>query len=238
MAEIIRKIQSDEPKAFTFEDLANIEHPEQIMEKLEPFNRLMMQYNCAIMEIETKLHVLNTEFSLDHNRNPIEDIHSRIKKPFSIAEKLKRKGYPFTLESIETNLLDIAGVRVVCSFPEDIYAVRDMLLAQDDVHLLEEKDYIKAPKDNGYRSLHLIVETPIFLSQGKKMMTVEIQIRTIAMDCWATLEHKMKYKKDIKNPESISARLKHCADISFELDSQMQTLRREIDADNPEKQYL
>ena len=238
MSEIIRKIQSDELESLTFEDLAKMEHPEQLLARLEPFNRLMMQYNCAIMEIETKLHVLNSEFSLNHNRNPIEDIHSRVKTPLSIMDKLKRKGYPFTLESVEENLQDIAGVRVVCSFPEDIYDVRNMLLAQDDVRLIEEKDYIKNPKDNGYRSLHLIVETPIFLSQGKKMMTVEIQIRTIAMDCWASLEHKMKYKKDIKNPESISARLKHCADISFELDRQMQVLRREIDADNPDRQYL
>ena len=238
MSETIRKIETQPLETLSFESLANMEHPEQLMEKMEPFNRLMMQYNCAIMEIETKLHVLNTEFSLNHNRNPIEDIHSRIKKPLSIADKLKRKGYPFTLESVEQNLQDIAGVRVVCSFPEDIYDVRDMLLSQDDILLIEEKDYIKNPKGNGYRSLHLIVETPIFLSQGKKMMTVEIQIRTIAMDCWASLEHKMKYKKNIKNPESISARLKHCADISYELDSQMQALRREIDADNPQKQYL
>lgn len=238
MSEIIRKIKSDELETISFEDLANVENPAQMMQKLEPFNRLMMQYNCAIMEIETKLHVLNEEFSLDHNRNPIEDIHSRIKKPLSIVDKLRRKGYPFTLESVEQNLQDIAGVRVVCSFPEDIYDVRDMLLSQDDIHLIEEKDYIKNPKGNGYRSLHLIVEIPIFLSHGKKMVTVEIQIRTIAMDCWASLEHKMKYKKNIKNPESISERLKHCADISFELDSQMQAIRREIDADNPEKQYL
>lgn len=222
----------------TFEDIAAMEHPDQILERMEPFNRLMMQYNCAIMEVETKLHVLNAEFSLDHNRNPIEDIHSRIKAPLSILDKLKRKKYPFTLESVESNLQDIAGVRVVCSFPEDIYAVRDMLVKQDDIILLEEKDYIKNPKDNGYRSLHLIVQIPIFLSNEKKLMTVEIQLRTIAMDCWASLEHKMKYKKDIKNPESISAKLKHCADISYELDSQMQELRREINASNPEKQYL
>ncbi len=238
MSETIRKTQSDQFEMLTFEDLANLENPAQLMESMEPFNRLMMQYNCAIMEIETKLHVLNSEFSLDHNRNPIEDIHSRVKKPLSIVDKLKRKGHPFTLESVEQNLQDIAGVRVVCSFPEDIYAVRDMLVSQDDIILLEEKDYIKNPKGNGYRSLHLIVQIPIFLSGGKKLMTVEIQIRTIAMDCWASLEHKMKYKKNIKNPESISARLKHCADISFELDSQMQALRREIDADNPEKQYI
>lgn len=164
MAEIIRKIQSDELQTITFENLAHLEHPEQLMERMEPFNRLMMQYNCAIMEIETKLHVLNTEFSLNHNRNPIEDIHSRVKTPLSIVDKLKRKGYPFTLESVENNLQDIAGVRVVCSFPEDIYDVRNMLLAQDDIKLIEEKDYIKNPKENGYRSLHLIVETPIFLS--------------------------------------------------------------------------
>lgn len=237
MEETARNLYN-EMQAITFEDIAAMENPAQILERMEPFNRLMMQYNCAIMEVETKLHVLNAEFSLDHNRNPIEDIHSRIKSPLSILDKLKRKKYPFTLESVETNLQDIAGVRVVCSFPEDIYAVRDMLVKQDDIILLEEKDYIKKPKDNGYRSLHLIVQIPIFLSNEKKLMSVEIQLRTIAMDCWASLEHKMKYKKDIKNPEAISAKLKHCADISFELDSQMQELRREINASNPEKQYL
>lgn len=237
MEETARNLYN-EMQTITFENIAAMENPAQILERMEPFNRLMMQYNCAIMEVETKLHVLNAEFSLDHNRNPIEDIHSRIKAPLSILDKLKRKKYPFTLESVEANLQDIAGVRVVCSFPEDIYAVRDMLVKQDDIILLEEKDYIKSPKENGYRSLHLIVQIPIFLSNEKKLMTVEIQLRTIAMDCWASLEHKMKYKKNIKNPESISAKLKHCADISFELDSQMQELRREINASNPEKQYL
>lgn len=218
----------------SFEQLPGMDHPETLMRKFAPFNRLMMEYKCAIMEIETKLQVLNEECSLNHNRNPIENIVSRIKTPLSILEKMKRKGFEFSLESIEKNLFDVAGVRVICSFPEDIYTVRDMLLRQDDITLLQEKDYIKHPKSNGYRSLHLIVSIPIFLSRQKKMMKAEIQIRTIAMECWASLEHKMKYKKNIKNAEEISRKLIHCAAISFELDQEMQAIRNEIDAENPE----
>lgn len=221
-----------------FENIMNMEHPELIMQKFEPFNRLMMEYRCAIMEIETKLKVLDEEFSLNHNRNPIEDIRTRIKTPVSIIDKMKRKGFPFSVKSIEENLFDVAGIRVICSFPEDIYTVKKMLVRQDDITLLEEKDYIKNPKPNGYRSLHLIVGIPIFLATGKKEMKAEIQLRTIAMECWASLEHKMKYKKDIRNADEISRKLSHCAQISYELDQEMQAIRNEIDIENPQRQYL
>ena len=147
-----------------------------------PFKRLMAYYKCAIMEVETKFKVLNQEFSLEYDRNPIETIKTRLKSPDSIVKKLAKKDVPLTVESIEKNLNDIAGVRVICSFPEDIYVLADCLLQQDDIKLIEVKDYIKNPKPNGYRSLHLIVEIPIFLKDEKKNMKVEVQLRTIAMD--------------------------------------------------------
>lgn len=144
--------------------------PEILREKAEPFLNLMMRYKCAIMEVETKLNVLNSEFSLNHNRNPIESIKTRLKSPESIIEKMKRRGFELTVESIEENLFDIAGIRVICSFVDDIYTVANLLINQDDIRLIRMKDYIKNPKENGYRSLHLIIEVPIFLSNEKKYM--------------------------------------------------------------------
>ena len=216
---------------YNYKELLDMEHPELMLEKLQPFNRLMMMYRCANMEIETKLNVLNEEFSLHHNRNPFESIKTRLKSPLSILEKAKRKKIPFTLKGLEKNMFDIAGIRVICSFPEDIYTVRSLLLKQDDIRLCEEKDYIKHPKPNGYRSLHLILEVPIFLAEEKRPMKVEVQLRTIAMDCWASLDHKLKYKQDVKNADLIASKLKKCADISSELDLRMQEIRREIDAE-------
>ena len=162
------------------------------------FRKLISYYECAIMEVETKLKVLDKEFSLEYDKNPIESIQSRIKSNAGIMRKLKRKGLPSTLESIEKNIWDVAGLRVICSFPEDVYFVERCILAQDDVRLIERKDYIKNPKPSGYRSLHLIIETPIFLQNEKKWVKVEIQIRTMAMDFWANLEHKLRYKKELE----------------------------------------
>lgn len=198
-------------------------------EYVEPFMRLMMQYECAMLEVKTKLEVLNKELSLVHSRNPFESIKCRIKTPESIIGKLERNGLPFSLENIENNLNDIAGIRVICSFPEDIYMLEDSLLKQDDIILIERKDYIKNPKPNGYRSLHLILDIPIFLTDEKKHMRVEVQFRTIAMDFWASLEHKMKYKKNIENAESISEELKYCADLISQLDRRMEQIRNRID---------
>lgn len=155
----------------------------------------MMQYECAMLEVKTKLDVLNTELSVQNSRNPIESIKCRIKEPDSIMKKMKRQEIPFSVDNIEKNLNDIAGVRVICSFPDDIYTLADYLEKQDDIKLIKKKDYISHPKPNGYRSLHLILEVPIFLTNEKKMMRVEVQFRTIAMDFWASLEHKLKYKK-------------------------------------------
>lgn len=201
---------------------------EQILEEGEAFQTLMAYYKCAIMEVETKFNVLNTEFSLKYDRNPIETIKSRLKSPESIIEKLHRKQIPFSAQSIEENLTDIAGVRVICAFPEDIYLLSECLLEQDDITLVEKKDYIEKPKENGYRSLHLIVETPIFLSSQKRMMKVEVQLRTIAMDFWASLEHRIYYKKGQDNQE-LRRELKDCADISAALDLRMQAIRGQLD---------
>ena len=195
-----------------------------------PFKRLMAYYKCAIMEVETKFKVLNQEFSLEYDRNPIETIKTRLKSPDSIVKKLAKKDVPLTVESIEKNLNDIAGVRVICSFPEDIYVLADCLLQQDDIKLIEVKDYIKNPKPNGYRSLHLIVEIPIFLKDEKKNMRVEVQLRTIAMDFWASLEHKLSYKKDIPQDEEelLRRELIDCAQISADLDLRMEKIKNRI----------
>lgn len=203
--------------------------PIELSQKLRPFTTLLMQYRCAIREIETKLHVLNEEFSLEHERNPIELIESRVKEPASILEKMKRKGYELSVENIEDKLNDVAGVRVICSFVEDIYYLASMLSAQDDLEVLKVKDYIKNPKKNGYRSLHLIIQIPIFLSSEKKYMRVEVQFRTIAMDFWASLDHKLKYKKDVKNPELIVEELRKCADTISKVDLRMQEIRNMIE---------
>lgn len=203
----------------------------RMMGTLEKLKRLMSYYRCAIMEIETKFRVLDEQFSLRHERNPIDTIKSRLKSLESILEKLNRRGYPKTLSSVESNLTDIAGVRVICSFKDDIYMLADCLLKQDDVKLIAAKDYIKNPKPNGYRSLHLIVETPIYLQDGKRQMKAEVQLRTIAMEFWANLEHKLRYKKNLP-PELAAAtakRLYDCAERSALLDDEMQRVRAAIE---------
>ena len=205
------------------------ENPEKLLEGAQPFMELMSRYRCAMMEVETKLRVLDEEFSLAYDRNPFETIKSRLKRPVSIIEKMKRKGCPLTVEEIEKQLNDIAGIRVICSFLDDIYTLADMLVGQDDIRLLEKSDYIIAPKPNGYRSLHLILEVPIFLSHSKQYMKVEVQFRTIAMDFWASLDHKLKYKKDVQEPERIAEQLRECADIISSMDERMQQIRDQIE---------
>ena len=203
---------------------------ERMRVRAMPVRRLLTCYQCAIMEVETKFRVLNEEFSLHSDRNPIESIKTRLKTIESIAEKLTRRGLPLTTESIANELNDVAGVRVICSFPEDVYSLADSLLQQDDITLVERKDYIAHPKPNGYRSLHLIVEVPIFLAEEKRPMRVEIQLRTIAMDFWASLEHQMKYKKDVpaKEADRITEELRLCAEQSAALDRRMEEIRQEI----------
>lgn len=194
-----------------------------------PYRKLMAYYTCAMMEVETKLNVLNEEFSLQYDRNPISAIKTRLKSFDSIIEKLQRKGLPIDdFDVIEQSLNDIAGVRVICSFPEDVYMLAKALLKQDDIRLLERKDYIASPKANGYRSLHLIVEVPIFLAQEKRLMKVEVQLRTIAMDFWASLEHQLKYKKELENTEELTRELLECAEVSAALDAKMEEIRKRI----------
>ena len=197
--------------------------------RLEPFNKMMIEYSSAIMEVETRLKVLNAMFSEEYKRNPFESIKSRLKKTDSIYKKLERKGYPVTIENIREYVVDVAGLRVICSFPDDIYRLAGLLIRQDDIILLKEKDYIKSPKSNGYRSLHLILSVPVFLPNEKKYIKAEVQFRTIAMDFWASLEHKLRYKKDINNTEEIEQQLKACADSIEALDYQMQEIRKKID---------
>ena len=203
-----------------------------------PFETLISYYRCAIMEVETKFKVLNEQYALRYDRNPIESIKSRVKSYDSLLKKIRKKNIPLTLEAIEEEIWDVAGIRVICSFQDDIYLLADCLLQQDDIKLIEVKDYIKNPKPNGYRSLHLIVEIPIFLQDEKRNVKVEVQLRTIAMDSWASLEHKLKYKKNLPETqvEEISSELKRCAEISAELDARMQAVRMNIYKDgNPTK---
>ena len=199
-----------------------------VQERSREFSKLMAYYRCAIMEVETKFNVLNQEFSLRFDRNPIETIKSRLKSLPSIKEKLDRNSLPFTVEAIEEKLNDVAGLRVVCSFPEDVYMLAEALLQQDDITLLSRKDYIAHPKENGYRSLHLIVTVPIFLAHEKRIMKVEIQLRTIAMDFWASLEHQLRYKKDVNFTEAMQRELYQCAEISAQLDRRMEALRGQV----------
>lgn len=196
----------------------------------QPYKELMAYFRCAMMEVSTKFEVLNEEFSLQYDRNPIEGIKTRLKSPESIVEKVARKGDPLTVESIEENIHDIAGVRVICSYPSDIYMLADAFLRQDDIALIQKKDYIAHPKENGYRSLHLIVETPIFLYNQKRLMKVEVQFRTISMDWWASLEHKIRYKKDVVITDAIAKELRECAELSAGLDNRMERIQKEVDA--------
>ena len=229
---LLEEILKQEQERFIKENLLSDEMLELLKENIMPFNTLMAYYRCAIMEVETKFKVLNEEFSLQYDRNPIESIKSRIKSMDGIFKKAKKKNIPITMEGIEEGIRDIAGVRVICSFPEDIYMLADCLLKQDDVVLVERKDYIKNPKPNGYRSYHMIVEVPVFFSRAKQIMRVEIQIRTIAMNFWASLEHQIRYKKDIENMDGIdqiSQELFEAAEIIAQTDQKMQAIKNKID---------
>ncbi len=195
---------------------------------MESFSKLMAYYKCAMMEIETKFNVLNEEFSLRYDRTPISGIKTRLKRLDSIIQKLRREDTPLSLSAMEETLNDIAGVRIICSFVDDVYMLAEALLSQDDITLIKTKDYIKNPKPNGYRSLHLIISVPIFLLHEKKQMKVEIQFRTIAMDSWAALEHQLKYKKDTEFTDEMAKDLYLCSQLSAELDTRMNNLRQKV----------
>lgn len=201
---------------------------EKIFHPRGQFKEFMMMYSSAIKEIRTKFEILNDDLSVTYNRNPIEMIKSRIKTPDSIVKKMNRKGLEITMNSLIYNIEDMAGVRVICSFIDDIYEVANMLVSQDDVTLVSVKDYIKNPKPNGYRSYHMIVEIPVFFASRRQNVKVEVQLRTIAMDFWASLEHGMKYKREIEGSEAIVAQLKDCAERISEIDRQMQDISYSI----------
>lgn len=208
--------------------MKNITIPREFLLEAENIEGLLLYYSYAIKEVRAKLEILNDELAFKTKRNPIESIESRVKKPASIIEKLKRKKYPVTVESAFINLRDIAGVRVICSFIEDIYDIANMFLKQDDITLVECKDYIKKPKDNGYRSLHLIVMVPVYLSDRTLKLNVEVQIRTIAMDFWAALEHQANYKKGIEGIDELIVELTECANIINQTDMRMQDIYHRI----------
>ena len=208
-----------------------VQVPDALISQAREFQQAMMMYTCAIREVKTKLEVLNDELSIKNQRNPIEMIKSRVKKPISIVEKLQRRNLPVTLESMMNNLDDVAGIRVICSFVDDIYAVANMLVSQDDITVIAIKEYSKNPKPNGYRSYHLIIEIPVFFSEEKKNLRVEVQIRTIAMDFWASLDHQLKYKKSfIDDNGEISEELRKCANVIAETDQKMLAIRKRIEA--------
>lgn len=194
-----------------------------------PYKELMAYYRCAMMVVAGKFNVLSEELSLEYDRNPIETIKTRLKAPESILEKLQRRGLPVTVESIEENIHDVAGVRVVCSYTSDIYALAETFSRQDDIRVLETKDYIRTPKPNGYRSLHLIVETPIYLHTEKRLMKVEVQFRTISMDFWASLEHKIRYKKNLPDNSDMEKELLDCAELSAQLEQRMERIQKAAD---------
>lgn len=206
-------------------------------EDVDSWKTVIFLYNAALKEVGTKLEILNDEFQHVHQYNPIEHIKTRIKTPESIVKKLKRYGYETSIENMVRYINDIAGVRLICSFTSDIYRLAEMIGNQSDLKVLSIKDYIKNPKESGYKSYHMLVSVPIFLSDSVVDTKVEIQIRTIAMDFWASLDHKLKYKHDVENPELIAAELKKCADIIDAMDYRMQEIRNMIER-NPNREKM
>lgn len=201
---------------------------EWVKKKTRELFHLLTHYKCAMMELETRFNLLNEEHLLEYGRAPINSIKTRLKTMQSIKDKMERRGHPLTPDSIQKNLHDIAGVRVICPFPEDVYTLADALLRQDDITLIQRKDYIENPKENGYRSLHMIVAVPIYLAREKRQVEVEIQMRTIAMDFWASLEHQLRYKKDAEFTPAMADELYQCAQLSAELDNRMDALRKSV----------
>lgn len=196
---------------------------------VDDFFTVQCRYQAAIREVQTKLEILDDEFQMKHKRNPIHHMQSRMKSIQSMMEKLARRNAPRSITSAVENLTDIAGIRVICSYLQDVYTVAELLTCQDDIHLVKVRDYIKNPKPNGYRSLHLVVEIPVFLSEGRILVPVEVQIRTIAMDFWASLEHSLRYKAQGIVPEDISQELIQTASDIAALDQRMQTIHDEVE---------
>ena len=207
-----------------------------ITDTLQEFMALQQLYDAGIKEVRTKLEILDDEFKIKHDRNPIHHMEYRLKSVNSILGKLEKRGLEVSLDSIVTNLTDIAGVRVICNYVSDVYKIADLLIKQSDIKLIAKKDYIKHPKENGYRSLHLVVEVPIFLAEKVQPTTVEIQIRTIAMDFWASLEHHLRYKADNEVPDGVRDELIECAKTISNLDYKMQGIHEELN--KPKKKVI
>ena len=201
----------------------------KMMDLIVRYQELMMMYSCAIKEIRTKFEVLDAEFSVRHSRNPIKSIQTRLKRSTSLIEKMKRNHIPLSVEDIEENINDVAGIRVICAYIDDIYMISELLINQGDVELLSIKDYIARPKQNGYRSLHMIVRVPVHFKNDMKYMKVEVQFRTIAMDFWATLEHELKYKNRVEDESEIVRELTDCAKIVSEADNKMLAIRKRVE---------
>ena len=207
-----------------------------ITDTLQEFMALQQLYDAGIKEVRTKLEILDDEFKIKHDHNPIHHMEYRLKSVNSILGKLEKRGLEVSLDSIVTNLTDIAGVRVICNYVSDVYKIADLLIKQSDIKLSDKKDYIKHPKENGYRSLHLVVEVPIFLAEKVQPTTVEIQIRTIAMDFWASLEHHLRYKADNEVPDGVRDELIECAKTISNLDYKMQGIHEELN--KPKKKVI
>ncbi|HIU20131.1 MAG TPA: GTP pyrophosphokinase family protein [Candidatus Limiplasma stercoravium] len=210
----------------TYENLPS--WPKELQTLVDSFLDMRCRYQAALREVRTKLEILDDEFQMRHSRNPIHHMESRIKTPQSIAQKLVRKGLPLLPSAAMENLHDIAGIRVVCAYLNDVYTISDLLSKQDDVQVLQIRDYIQHPKSNGYRSLHMIVQVPVFLSQGRLELPVEVQIRTIAMDFWASLEHQIRYKESVTVPESLNHQLYDAAQRIASLDADMQDIHDQM----------
>lgn len=208
----------------------------------DEWSQMMLLYDSAIKEIRTKLEILNNEFKLSHQYNPIEHIESRLKSMDSIARKLRRRDKELTTSNVMMYVNDVAGIRIICSFTSDIYRIANAISGQSDIEILKIKDYIKNPKENGYMSYHMIITVPIFLSDKAVRTKIEIQIRTIAMDFWASLEHKIYYKFEGNAPHGIRAELKECADIVAYLDKKMLSINESVkefaEKDSTRDEYL
>ncbi|MBB5173850.1 GTP pyrophosphokinase [Texcoconibacillus texcoconensis] len=197
-------------------------------ERLVEIRNFLIIYKFAIEEMKTKLNILSEEFEYMHERNPIESVKSRVKKPKSIMDKLQRKGFDVNIDQARARVHDIAGIRVVCSFVSDIYTIYDLIYKQHDINVIEVKDYLENPKPNGYQSLHMIIEIPVFLSDRTEYVKVEIQIRTLAMDFWASLEHKIHYKFQTHVPSELIEELREAAHIVNNLDQKMETIKEDM----------
>lgn len=219
-------------KRYSLDELVDVTEGSELEKTLKKSTAHMQLYKGGIKEISTKLEILDEEFKTKFSYNPIHHVESRLKSMPSIVKKIKSKGLEVTIDSITENITDIAGIRVICNYIDDIYRVAEMLTAQDDIKLLRVRDYIKNPKEAGYRSLHLIVEIPVFLSTGPVPVPVEIQIRTIAMDFWASLEHKLRYKTGNSVDDDLRERLKRCAEEISALDTEMQDIHTTINSRN------